>query len=150
MNLQQLTRLLRRAWDQLELANDNDGRARVVCGNLLESAIKNMVVGRKSFHEDDRRFYSALYAWGGPRVVRLVGTHLSGPGLTTVQGWLRKEKIRAPSSIDEGYFRYLAEVYGDAMAQTGAKKGLVWMAEDETAIVKRVVWDQAQDTFIGW
>ena len=120
--------------------------------NFLQSVTQNLnrKCQGKRYSNSSKLFYEALLYMGGPRIVGFVAANFQGPHTHTVNLWHQEslKNVSLKCSIYEEDFIKLAAVYAEYTKVTGRVP--VGLAEDETAIIKRVTYSQVDDSLLGF
>ena len=104
----------------------------------------------KRYNKTVKEFYEVLMYWGGPRIATFVALNLLGPEVHTLYRWRKKKDIDLEEGIVEENFVKIARIYEEALNTLSLGKVPVQLSEDETAVVRRVCYDQKNDTLVGF
>ena len=138
--------LLNKAADEGKL-DDN-----TVFKDLLESTARNLHKKKqgKRYKSTVKEFYEVIMYWGGPRLTSFVAANLLGPEFHSFYRWRNSKLVLLEGGITEQNFKVIAELYKETIGQIGCGKVPVELCEDETAIVKEVVYIQKSDELWGF
>ena len=104
----------------------------------------------KRYNKTVKEFYEVLMYWGGPLIATFVALNLLGPEVHTLYCWRKKKDIDLEEGIVEENFVKITRIYEEALNTLSLGKVPVQLSEDETAIVRRVCYDQKNDTLVGF
>ena len=114
------------------------------CGNNICKKKKG-----KRYNNTVKEFYEVLMCWGGPWIATFVA--LTCLGLkSTLCTTGESRKILIWEGIVKENFIKIARIYAEALNTLSLGKVPVQLSEDETAIVRRVCYDQKNDTLVGF
>ena len=138
--------LLNRAADEVKL-DDN-----TVFKELLESTARNFHKKKqgKRYKSTVKEFYKEIMYWGGPRLASFVAANLLGPKFHSFYRWRNSKLVLLEGGITEQNFKVIEELYKETIGQIGCEKVPVELCEEETAIVKEVVYKQKSDELWGF
>ena len=88
--------------------------------------------------------------WGGPRVATFVALNLLGPEVHTQYRWRKQCQLQLAEGIERQNFIKVESIYRQAMESLGLHRVPVEISEDETAIIRKVCYDQKADTLVGF
>ena len=88
--------------------------------------------------------------WGGPRLGTFIAMNLFGPEVRSMWRWRKENLTVLLDGMAEQNFKQIGNIYREAMEKLKIGKVPVQLSEDETAIVKRVVYDEKSDQLIGF
>ncbi len=99
-------------------------------------------------------FWHVVRLWGSPKLYNFLVANMTGPKERTVKTWLAKSRCPVPVGLTDAYFEWLAHVYENEIKQQkiNVPDGewiLTLAAEDETSIIDKLFYNQAQDTVSG-
>ena len=103
----------------------------------------------KRYNKTVKEFYEVLMYWGGPRIATFVAFNLLGPEIHTLYRWRKKKDIDLEEGIVEENFVKIAKIYEEALTLSLGKVP-VQLSEDGTAIIRKVCYDQKNDTLVGF
>ena len=118
--------------------------------NVAQNSIRE-AEGRmtgKRYDEAVQLLYEVLLIMGGPRIAEFVRVNFFGPSLTSMYLWRQKKlhHILGKGTIDD-----LMRIAHLMKPLVETHKKCPWMlAEDETAIVRMVTYDQRTDRLLGF
>ena len=88
--------------------------------------------------------------WGGPRVATFVALNLLGPEVHTQYRWRKQCQLQLAEGIRRQNIIKVGSIYRQAMESLGLHRVPVEISEDETAIIRKVCYDQKADTLVGF
>ena len=123
-----------------------------VLKDMLESCAQNFhreKQGRR-YKKGVKEFYEVIMYWGGPRLGTFIVMNLFGPEVHSMWRWRKENLTVLLDGMAEQNFKQIGNIYREAMEKLKIGKVPVQLSEDETAIVKRVVYDEKSDQLIGF
>ena len=137
---------LNRAADEGKLKDEN------VLREVLTTCANNMLKKKqgKRYTKSVKEFYEVLMYWGGPRIASFVALNLHGPEVHSLYRWRKNESLHLSEGIAEANFVKIVDIYKNIMSSLGLSKVPVQISEDETAIIRKITYDQANDTLVGF
>ncbi|CAF5169399.1 unnamed protein product, partial [Rotaria magnacalcarata] len=133
--------------DQEQTLNENDDSQNSYCFLIafIENIFSNLVKNKNNYRYSEAvmHFAQSLYILGGRNVYEFVRLNLPGaiPSMPTLNESLGK----AGACIEEGEFRY--NVLHDHQKSYGYQ--IAVCSEDATAVIKKVTYNAATNTFTG-
>ena len=120
--------------------------------DLLESTARNFHKKKqgKRYKSTVKEFYEVIIYWGGPRLASFVAANLLGPEFHSFYRWRNSKLVLLGGGITEQNFKVIAELYKETIGKIGCGKVPVVLCEDETAIIKEVVYIQKSDELWGF
>ena len=103
----------------------------------------------KRYNKTVKEFYEVLMYWDGPRIATFVTLNLLGPEVLTLYRWRKKKDIELEEGIVEENFVKIAKIY-EVLNTLSLGKVPVQLSEDETAISRKVCYDQKNDTLVAF
>lgn len=138
--------------NKLQLASDEGKlKDKKVLVSLFDTVSRNLHVKNKGqrYQAPLKMFYEVLMIWGGPRLVNFVALNLHGPEIHSVFRWRNDNSIPVKVGLDIDNFKALVPIFTELNEQLGIRVPVL-LAEDETAIVANVSYDQARDVLQGF
>lgn len=119
---------------------------------ILESVANNFHVKKqgKRYKAPFKLFLEVIMLWGGPRLASFVALNIGGPEVHAVYRWRKQHHIHLVGRIDERNFVKLAVLYKEAKEKHGVSEIPVLAAEDETAIIGHITYNQTNDELLGF
>ena len=75
---------------------------------------------------------------------------MCGPEVHSISLWHNQNRVDLSGGIQEGNFKKLGSVYENIMKIRGLSSVPVMAAEDETAIIGQVTYNEAKDELLGF
>ena len=94
--------------------------------------------------------------WGGPRLATFVGSNLFGPEIHSLYRWRNLDRITLEGGINHVDMSKIAVIYSESIAKQLKNKGSggslvpVLAAEDETAVISKIMYSQEKDELLGF
>ncbi len=107
-------------------------------------AVKN----GKRYRTSVQMFYEVLLNWGGPRLATFVAININGPEIHSIYRWRKQGKVTLESGLHESNFVALKDVFWQLHSRLPQVPVII--AEDETAIVPEITYNQTKDTLEGF
>ena len=82
-------------------------------------------------------------------MVKLLSIYLNGPDERTVRHEIQKNMVHCKSRFQDLNLSKIKTMYIDLMKEHNIKSVLVEQAEDETAIIKHLTYNQKTDVIVG-
>lgn len=119
---------------------------------ILESVSQNLHVNKngKRFKAPLKLFLEVIMLWGGPRLATFVAMNICGPEVHSIHRWRNQHKVELEGGIQASNFKKLSDIYSEAMKKLGLSSIPVLAAEDETAIIAHVTYNEAEDELLGF
>ena len=117
----------------------------VTCANNISKKKQG-----KRYSKSVKEFYEVLMYWGGPRIASFVAMNMLGPEVHSMYRWRKQKNLELVDGIAEENFVKIAMIYKDALRSLNINVALVQLSEDETAIIKKVTYNQRDDTLVGF
>ena len=146
-NMKSVCHLLSQA-DEKNLFKD-----KTVLKDYLNTIARNLHASRKGrrYMTSTKQFYQVLLMLGGPKVANFVALNMCGPEIHTIYRWRKESAIDMKLGIHHENFKILAETYNQFLVKCGIKGPVpVLLAEDETAIINKVDYNEKLDTLEGF
>ena len=119
---------------------------------ILESVSQNLHVDKngKRYKAPLKLFLEVIMLWGGPRLATFVAMNICGPEVHSIYRWRNQHRVTLEGGIQAGNFKKLGEIYSEAMTKLGLSSIPVLAAEDETAIIAQVTYNETNDVLLGF
>jgi hypothetical protein len=129
-----------------------DGRFNSHLLKKMTADVRNQYVkprGRR-FDRRSRLTFEWLCIKAGPAIASTVAVNLFGPSVSVIKGYKTKHKVHITGGVNEATFKRIAAFYKDFREQRSLPKVPVMLAEDETAVVRKILWRHKTDTLEGF
>ena len=128
---------------------------RTVLMDFLTTISKNLHVKKqgKRYKASTKLFFEVVLIWGGPRLATFVATNLFGPEIHSLYRWRNRDCTTLEGGINRGDMSKIALIYSESIAKQFKNSGSlvpVLAAEDETAIISKVMYSQKKDELLGF
>ena len=110
----------------------------------------SVVCGSMPLQASFKLFLEVILLWGGPRLANFVALNLCGPEVHSIYRWRSQHRVALNGGILLKNFKKLACVYENVMKIHGLSSVPVLAAEDETAIIGQVTYNEAKDELLGF
>ena len=97
----------------------------------------------KRYSSFTKSMYEVVKIWGGERLVKFLSINLDVPDARTVRQEVQKNISACQPGFQDLHLSKLKTMYRNLMAQYNIKSVLVEQAEDETAIIKPLTYNQS-------
>ena len=138
---------------QLQKADDEGLlNNRTVFKGILESVSRNLHVMKngKRYRVGFKLFLEIILTWGGPRLATFVAKNLCGPEIHTIYRWRTENLVTIELGISNKTFERVAALYKELMSRHSIPMVPVLAAEDETAIVSKIMYAEDKDELLGF
>ena len=130
-------------------------KEKTVLMDFLTTISKNLHVKKqgKRYKASTKLFFEVVLIWGGPRLATFVATNLFGPEIHSVYRWRNRDCTTLEGGINRGDMSKIAVIYSESIAKQFKNRGSlvpVLAAEDETAIISKVMYSQKKDELLGF
>ena len=140
-----LSKTLKIAYDKGMLSDK--GNTVQFVRNLINNM--NKKTKGKRYSSFSKSMYEVVKIWGGERLVKFLSINLDGPDARTVRQEVQKNISPCQPGFQDLNFSKLKAMYRNLMAQYNINSVLVEQAEDETAIIKHLTYNQKTDIIVG-
>ena len=110
----------------------------------------SVVCGSMPLQASFKLFLEVILLWGGPQLANFVALNLCGPEVHSIYRWRSQHRVVLNGGILLKNFKKLACVYENVMKIHGLSSVPVLAAEDETAIIGQVTYNEAKDELLGF
>ena len=119
---------------------------------ILESVSQNLHVNKngKPYKAPLKLFLEVIMLWGGPRLATFVAMNICGPEVHSSYRWRDQHRLELEGGIQASNFKKLRDIYIEAMKTVDLCTIPVLAAEDETAIMAQVTYNEAKDELLGF
>lgn len=119
---------------------------------ILESVSQNLHVNKngKRYKAPVNLFLEVIMLWGGPRLATFVAMNICGPEVHSIYRWRNLHRLELEGGIQASKFQKLRDIYIEAMKRVDLRTIPVFAAEDETAIMAQVTYNEAKDELLGF
>ena len=132
-----LSKTLKIAYDK-GMLSDKENTVQFV-RNLIDNM--NKKPKGKIYSSFTKSMYEVVKIWGGERLVKFLSINLDGPDARTVRQEVQKNISACQPGFQDLHLSKLKTMYRNLMAQYNIKSVLVEQAEDETAIIKHLTYN---------
>ena len=95
-----------------------------------------------------KMFYEVLLLWGGPRLANFMSINMGGPEIHSIYRWRKELSLSLNCGIHTQNSAQMVDFYRKAMV-SGCRVPIL-LAEDETAIIPRIDYDEKNDQLLGF
>ena len=81
--------------------------------------------------------------WGFPRLATFVAMNICGPEVNYIYTWRNQHRLELEGGIQANNFKKLRDIYIEAIKKVNLSTIPVLAAEDETAIMAQVTYNEA-------
>ncbi len=125
---------------------------KVVLADLLKCCANNFHAKNhgQRYGEPTRLFFESVLLKAGPQLATFITNNLLGPEVHTIFRWRKQHQIDETCSINGEYFMKVGEIYKGIVEKRNLPRVPVFMAEDETAIIGKITYNQKTDELVGF
>ena len=105
----------------------------------------------KRYKTSVQQFFEVVLIWGGPRLATFVANNLFGPEVHSIYKWRQAKTYNFAQGIILENVKKIASIYSATKKSLGITTPVpVMLAEDETAIIGKIMYDEQSDTLQGF
>ena len=128
---------------------------KTVLRDFLTTISKNLHVKKqgKRYKASTKLFFEVVLIWGGPRLATFVASNLFGPEIHSLYRWRNRDRTTLEGGINHADMSKIAVIYSESIAKQFKNKSSlvpVLAAEDETAVISKVIYSQEKDELLGF